>query len=167
MDAAFANYLALSDVLMADGQFLLDMEKADSQWQRMFIRNAAALIEGYSHCFRDIAKIGLEIDESLIPKADQKALTDHKMDTDERIKRTLKVIYRLLQIAPYPNFGDANWCNSKLALQKRHALMHPKTVDDLEITSESWEKIYAGLTWLIEQHFNVMNLIHERAKGNS
>ena len=163
MNAAFDNYLALSELLMSDGLMLLDMEQTDVRWQRNFIRTAAALVEGYSHCFREMALIGLECDPSEIPKKEREMLvTEAHMDTSDRIKLTLRVIYRMFKFTPMPDFGSENWSNAKLALEKRHALMHPKTVADLEISPGSWERIHSGLSWLIEQHFNLIKAAYER-----
>jgi hypothetical protein len=163
MNAAFDNYLALSDLLMSDGLLLLEMDQTDARWQRIFIRTAAALVEGYSHCFREMAAVGLECDSSAIPNKEREVLaTEISMGTSDRIKLTLRATYRMFNLTPMPDFGSENWSNAKLALEKRHVLMHPKTVADLEIPPGLWERIHSGLSWLIEQHFNVITAIHER-----
>lgn len=163
LNTAFDNYLKLSDILTADGMALLESNENDEQWRRNFVRSCSALIEGYSHCFREMMKIGIEIESIDIPKKERKViLSESSVDTSDRIKLTLRAAYKMFNLAPVPDFGSENWINAQYALDKRHALMHPKIPSDLEITIDAWSQIHSGLSWLIEIHFNVIKLLYER-----
>ena len=163
MDAAFENYLALSDLLLSDGEIMLGVDLDDSRWQRNFIRAVVALIEGYGHCFRDMAVIGLDCDGPTLSADEEKVLrSESSLGVCDRIKFTLRAAYAMFSISPAPDFGTDEWCKAKEALEKRHSLMHPKTPSDLEITPIAWERMRAGLTWLVERHFDLIRLLHER-----
>jgi len=163
MNAAFENYLELSDILTADGLELLESEKSDERWQRNYLRTSVALIEGYSHCFREMAAIGLECNSTEIPKNERDVLiSEANVDTNNRIKLTLRATYRMFGIKPIPDFSSENWVNAKLGLEKRHSLMHPKNPSDLKISHDEWSQIYSGISWLIEQHFNLVKFLYEK-----
>lgn len=168
MGAAFNNYLVVSDLLMSDGEMLMECKQDDDRWKRNFIRTASALVEGCSYCFWEMARIGLDWASSEVPTKERDVLlTDVHMSTDERLKLILRASYRIFELSPIPDFGTEDWVNARLALQKRNALMHPRVAADLELSLGSWSRIYAGLSWVIEQHFDFIRLIHERYIKNS
>jgi hypothetical protein len=53
-DAAFDNYLSLSNILKEDMNALLHEERSDQYWRRTFIRLSGAFLEGYAHCLREM-----------------------------------------------------------------------------------------------------------------
>jgi hypothetical protein len=129
-NAALDNYLRLLDILMSDGFMLPEMQQADVRWQRIFIRSAVALVEGYNYCFSEIAAIGLECNAPEIGKKEREALlAKERMETGEQIKLVLRASYRMFGLSPVPESSSEHWQNAKLALGKRRVLMHPKTPD--------------------------------------
>ena len=168
LDEAFDNYLAVSNELLADGEMLLKVKESEIYWKRNFIRTSVAIIEGYNNCFRQIAAIGLECEGHELSHKEAKALiTGDDFGICERIKYTLRGTYRMFEVDPIPDFGTEGWRNAQEGLDKRHVLMHPKSFSDLEISTESWERIYSGFTWLLEQHFNLIRLLHEKHSKKS
>lgn len=57
LDAAFENYLALSQALREDVEALLDCEVNSQHWRRNFIRVSASLIEGHIHVLKESLEI--------------------------------------------------------------------------------------------------------------
>ena len=165
MDQAFENYLSLSNELLSDGEYILNIESDDISWKRNFIRTVVSIIEGYSHCFRQITVIGVEIGAGNLTKKEIDVLyNEEKYSLCERIKLTLKGIYKIVGIKPLPNFGTEEWRRAMKALEKRNSLTHPKSIVDLEISENTWDPIRTGLTWLFEQHSTLMKSIYERHK---
>ena len=163
MGQAFDNYFELSEKLRSDVDIFLEVNVEDIKWKRNFVRTFVAVIEGYSHCLRQIAAIGLECeDPNLLEKKQQVLISEDKFDACERIKFTLRSSYRLFELHPLPDFGTENWENAKEGLKWRHRLIHPKTPTDLEITPETWERINYGLIWLFEQHCNFFQRLFEK-----
>ena len=162
MNAVFDNYLKLSDMLTADGMALLELDDNNDSWRRNFIRACSALLEGYSHCFREILNIGIEMEPLDLTNKERKViLSESSIDTADRIKYTLRSAYKVLNLSPAPDFSSQDWANAKYGLDKRHSLMHPKIPEDLEISDDAWDRIHSGFTWLVEAHFNVIKLLYE------
>jgi hypothetical protein len=155
MDAAFDNYLALSDLLRKDLLALLEAESESPHWRRNFIRVSAALIEGHAHCLREMCAVSFECVAPDISSRETEILrSERNFDANERIKLTLRTAHKLFDLQPAPNFGGLEWPRAKRVLEKRHLLMHPKTPSDLDIPNELWNELRADVTWLLEQFFN-------------
>lgn len=166
MDAAFDNYLALSNVLHDDMMALLNGETETQHWRRNFIRSSAALIEGYAHCLRDMCAVSLECTAPKITKKEAEVLLSEKgFDANDRIKLTLRAAYKLFELASGPNFGGNEWLRAQRVLDKRHLLMHPKAPSDLEVPDQLWLEIREDVTWLMEQLFNVFTLLQQKHGG--
>ncbi|HSH88214.1 MAG TPA: hypothetical protein VK958_13300 [Methylophilus sp.] len=154
MDAAFDNYFALSNELRGDLIALLDSESDTQHWRRNYVRVSASLIEGYAHCFREMCAVSFEcVSPELSTKEKQALLSEKGISANERIKRTLKVAYKLFELQPAPNFGGPEWQKAQRVLEKRHLLMHPKTPTDLFVSDALWSELREDVTWLVEHLF--------------
>lgn len=164
MDQAIKKYFDISNVLN-DDFFKLNEENSESDhWRRNHIRVLAVLIEGYSHCFREIAKVGMETGTVKYSAKERKLLEEeHKCSVTERIKGTLKIIYSLFGLAG-PDFGSTDWQKAKKALEKRGALMHPKSVADLEVSDQVFLECDQGFGWLVAQHTTVISHFYKIAR---
>jgi len=163
MDAAFDNYFALSKVLQDDLLALLESETNSQHWRRNYIRVSVSLIEGYAHCLRDMCIISLDCVAPQISSDETKVLKSEGMfSTNDRIKLTLRVAYKLFELEPAPNFGGAEWASARYALDKRSLLMHPKTPIDMEISDKCWADLDGSTTWLIKQLFNFASLLQKK-----
>jgi len=163
MDTAFENYLMLSNMFLSDLKALLDSEGENQHWRRTFIRTTAPIVEGYAHCLREMCSIGLECDAQNLPSKEKEVLSDERgFSASDRIKLTLRAAYRLFELSPSPNFSGKEWQQAKLVLEKREALMHPKTASDLEVSNESWLSMREAVGWLIGQFDNFQELAHKK-----
>lgn len=155
MDEAVDNYFALSNELRGDLIALLDSESDSQHWRRNYVRVSASLIEGYAHCFREMCAVSLEcISHELSSKEELVLISEKRLSANERIKRTLRVAYKLFELQPAPNFGGPEWRRAQRVLEKRHLLMHPKTLNDLYVSDKLWSELRDDVTWLIEQLFS-------------
>ena len=155
MDAAFDNYFELSNLLRDHLHALLDSESDSQHWRRNYIRVSASLIEGYTSCLREMCAVSFECISPEISKKDKEVLlSEFNFEANERVKRNLRVAYKLFELQTPPNFGCTEWPRAQRVLAKRHLLMHPKTPADLNISDELWYELRDDVTWLIEQLFN-------------
>lgn len=160
LDAAFDNYFELSDVLRSDLVALLDAESDSQQWRRNFIRVAASLIEGYTHCLSDMCKVSFECEAPTISEKQAEAIrSERKFGAAERLKLTLSAAHTIFELAPAPSFRGKQWQSAKSVFAKRNLLMHPKTAVDLEISDASWSTLRDGVTWLVEQVFGFFSAL--------
>jgi len=167
MDAAFDNYVALTNLLREDLVSLLDSESNSLHWRRNFIRVSASLIEGHVHCLREIWVVSFDcLAPSIHPKEAEALCSEGKFSANERLKFTLRAAYKLFELQPAPNFGGLEWCRALRVLEKRHLLMHPKNPADLHVSKHLWADLYSGVTWLIEQLFTFISAL-EKKHGQS
>ena len=166
MDAAFGNYFALSDILLEDLSALLDSEADSQHWRRNYIRVAASLIEGYAHCLRDMCAVSSEcVAPSISVKEAEVLQSERNFDANDRLKLTLRVAYKLFELAPAPNFGGLEWSRAQRVLDRRHHLMHPKCPADLEIPDALWSELRSDVTWIVEQLFNFISALQKKHAG--
>lgn len=160
MDSAFDNYLELSKILQEDINTILDSEVSSQYSRRNFLRTSSALIEGYTHCFRDMCAVSFECSAPEISEKEAKALKlEKEFSAADRIKFTLRAAHKIFEVEPAPDFTKGEWENVRKVFEKRGSLMHPKTRSDLEISDNLWEEIYKGVTWIFEQLFNFILLL--------
>ena len=160
---AFNNYLDLGLVLAADLEKLSESEDDSAYWRRNYIRVVVSLLEGYSHCFREMAAIGLKCTSPSLSKKEKEALlTGFGYTTSDRIKLSLRAFYKMFELSPVPDFSGIEWKNAMTVFEKRNALMHPKSLDDLEFTEKSWTEILKGSNWLIKKHFDILKILYEK-----
>jgi hypothetical protein len=166
---ALDDYFALSRILQTDMVVLRDSENETQPGRRNFIRAGAALIEGYAHSLREMCLVSFECSNvpAITAKEGKVIQSEKECDVIDRIKFTLRVAYKLFELSPAPNFGNREWLNAQLFLNKRNRLMHPKTSADLEVADASWNEMHGGAVWLMEQLFNFFSLLHEKHTGRS
>lgn len=138
---------------------LLDSENETQHWRRNFIRTSASLIEGYTHCYREMSAVSLACGEPEISTKELKILQSEKTNTNERIKYTLSAAYKIFQLEPPPDFGGDKGNRIKRVFKKRDILMHPKTPADLEISDDLYNQIRDDVAWLMEQLFKFISLL--------
>jgi len=157
LDAAFAKYFAMSNMLQADVEALLEDTRDTQSSRRNFIRAVAPLMEGYAHCFRDMCQVGLETGAGSLTSKEVKVLkAERSFDSAERVKLTLRAAYKMFQLPSVPDFASEGWKHAQRFIEKRDKVMHPKSVEDLEVPEAQWSDIHAGVVWLFEQLFGFM-----------
>ena len=167
MNQAFEDYFAVTKEVRSDVEMLLDVNKSglikdsDMRWKRNFVRTLVAVIEGHSNMLRQIASTEFVCKPQELSKNEEKVLTSgDDFSIPERIKYTLYATYNIFGFPP-PDFGTMDWKNAQEGLDWRNNLTHPKSPADLERSSDSWKRIDSGLIWLLQQHFNFLQHLHE------
>jgi len=147
---AIENYLALSNTLDEDLKAIINGDNDSVTWKRNFIRVAIAVIEGNCHCLREFCEVAMGAGQQ-ISKKRQKAITDERScSASERIKYNIQSAYVVFEIDHAPNFDGVEWSYAKEAITKRDKLIHPRTIQDLEITESKWPQHHCGVIWLIQ-----------------
>jgi len=148
-ESALLNFLSLSTVLDNDLYDLLKHNDKSDSWKRNIIRSSISLIEGYCHCFKEFCQVALETGSKLSKKKLKAIVNESGCSANERIKLTIQSAYAIFEIEQNSGFSGEEWRKAKDAIEKRSKLMHPKTVEDLEISDTQWQELYGGITWLI------------------
>ena len=162
MATAVNNYTVLATVLLEDIVELYDNERDSPRRRRTFIRSALALLEGSCHCFLEICVVASECPGVALSSREKALIHDRTpMPSDERIKLAIRLMHRLFEMGQ-TDFGGEKWTFAMEAIAKRHKLMHPKTPDDLLITDSEWQRMSEGISWLQEQQFSFVRLLHKK-----
>lgn len=157
LDAAFDGYFGMSKVLQRDMEVLLNGDDGSESSHRNFIRAAASLIEGYTHCFREMCEVGLETGPGTLSEKEVFVLKNERsFSSADRVKYTLRGTYKMFQFPSVPEFSGRGWEGAQALLDKRDALMHPKSVEDLSVSEKQWLPIHDGAVWLFKQLFGFM-----------
>jgi hypothetical protein len=169
MDTAFDRYFEMSNILQDDIGALLDANDDSQSSRRNFIRAAAALTEGYAHCFREMCEVGVATGAGPLTSKELQVIQSERLfDSAERIKLTLRAAYKSFQLPSVPEFRGKGWQRAQSLLEKRDRLMHPKSVEDLEVPDVLWADIHDGTKWLFRQLFGFMEqlaLVHGSNNG--
>lgn len=154
MDAAFDRYFAMSPMLRDDINHLFSGDDNSQSDRRNFIRAASALIEGYTNCFREMCQVGLETGRGTLNDKEVRALTDERtFSSVDRLKYTLRAVYKLFQLPSIPEFGKAGWTDAQALIEKRDKVLHPRSIEDLAVTDDLWTQLRSGLVWVFQQLF--------------
>ena len=165
-DAAFDNYIEMSCVLRDDLKALQKTQSVEQHWKRNFIRASAALFEGYTYCLREMCMVSFKCEAPKLNKEQTAVLKDERnFSAQDRIRLTLRAAYRLFELEPAPEFGDAGWTRAQGIFQKRHLLMHPKTATDLAVDDRCWIKSRDGVAWLLGQFIQFFVLLQRKVKA--
>ncbi len=98
--------------------------------------------------------VALEGKQFTVSKAEESLIMDRRAkNAGERIKLAIRLSYRLTGDDHQPDFTGSDWVKAKEAINKRHQLMHPKSVDDLQFSDTEWQRIYEGIDWLQKTEF--------------
>ena len=166
-DDAITNYLTLSSALGEDLKLVLDSDNGSVAWKRNFIRVALAVIEGNCHCFREFCEVAMEAGQQLSKKR-QKAITDERScSASDRIKYNIQSAYEAFEIDQAPNFGGQEWKQAEKAIIKRDKIIHPKTIQDLEISESEWQQYHNGIVWLIQNLISFIEAAQEKYNNQS
>jgi len=130
---ALLSFLSLSTVLDNDLYDLLKHNDKSDSWKRNIIRTSVSLIEGYCHCFKEFCQVALDTGEKLSKKRLKAIVNERDCSANERIKLTIQSAYAMFEIEQNSGFSGEEWCKAKDVIEKRSKLMHPKTVEDLEM----------------------------------
>ena len=168
MNQALDDYFTVTKELKSDVEMFLDVNESglikdsDIRWKRNFIRTLVAVIEGHSYMrFVKLQQLNMNVNLRSFRKRSNKVITSgDDSNIRERIKYTLSGSYKIFNFPP-PDFGTADWESAQEGLNWRNDLTHPKTPADLEIASDSWTRIDSGLIWLLKQHFDFLQHLHE------
>ena len=160
LDAAFGNYLQLTDALRDDLTQMLASESAAQHWRRNFVRASVAMLEGHAYSLRQICAVALRCHAPPISAKERRAIRDDSgFDANNRLKLTLRAAYKLHSLSPLPQFGGSEWRQAQKLMKKRHRLMHPTSPRDLGMADSTWRDYKRSIIWLSEQFSDFLKLL--------
>ncbi|MBX3303031.1 MAG: Ppx/GppA family phosphatase [Nitrospira sp.] len=162
------EWLEVSNLLLADGQNLMDVYKNDwasQPFRRMFVRACWALIEGEVFCLKQFTLRACELGGKSLSFSEHKLLSevlmlwcdngrvkreDVRESAHENLKQTLKIATAKFELGWTPDFGNQSWEMLRRSLDLRHRVTHPKTAAELTISDDELDDHRKGVAWFLE-----------------
>ena len=150
--------LLKSDLDVAQG---VTVQEPSDFNKRTFVRTCAALVEGLSYQLRQVTLATLK-ETKYLSEGESAVLRETKYQLSEKgeirerndFQATLPMLLFSLRVyaknhgATFsPNTGDNGWNCLRKAFTLRDRLMHPKSLDDLNISDEEGAEFTAGIQW--------------------
>lgn len=159
----YDDYFLLSDTLRSDGERILDDPNTDQTWRRNLVRVAWPMIEAYGSVLRRQCIVFSNYCElELSPKHRRLLEDESNFQSSERIKESLKLAIKLLELDRPMDFSDENWQCVREAIVVRDRITHPMKAADLEIGDEEWVRIHSGMTWMLRGFTDFFDQVNQK-----
>lgn len=176
---ALGRLKGMMEVLTNDVEEFMDMAIVPNQIvpfssMRAFVRAVFALVEGVSFGFRQmvikapLANTCLTPGELAILNEESYGLKDNgnvsistrflKVQSGTRF--TFAICKQVYEIQSEINYGDKGWVSFTKAIKIRDRLMHPKSVDSLDVTDDEIGIVSDALHWFIDAVKVTMDGMH-------
>ena len=164
LDAALVGYLNLSASSMAEINYLLAHHEDDSNqyWRRTFIRAAWSLIDGDIYALKEMCRSVKELRADVIKNSDEELLSSDRQETGDKIKGVLKLARTIFDLPITLDFAGTEWATVGLAIEKRHNIVHPKSVDTLVITDDQWKQQKEAIGWFLSTSSSLLVALEEK-----
>jgi hypothetical protein len=141
---------------------------------RAYVRAVFALVEGVSFAFRQLAA-SLPETEHCLSHGELAVLNDEsygvkdngEVSTTTRFLKvhsgtrfTFGICKRLYEIQTEIDYGGKGWDSFMKAIKIRDRLMHPKSVESLDVTEDEIGIVSDGLEWFIDAVHVTMDGMH-------
>jgi len=165
-------------VLLLDVQSALELVESENRQtdRRSALRTIMSAIEGVCWIYREHTKsiaIDLELMDPLLNLAmDEKSysITEQGKLIEQSRFSSITSMFRLTtRLAATINtqieidFSSEGWSSFKVAISKRNSVTHPKSVSDLDVTSDDIENAKTGLFWVLSAAVGAMEAINSTA----
>jgi len=159
--AAVVEFHHVTRQLLADVAQCLGQSFSRPESRRNFVRALAALFEGNTYCLRKICLVKLK---TTAPRALSSAeletiVSGRSKDAETKIRHVLNGSYKLFEISAAIDAKSEEWKRVEQLLARRHRLVHPNTVADLEVTDDESRGAILTAAWLREQFEVVLGFI--------
>lgn len=168
------THILVNDVIAAQKRV---QRKDTANHRRELVRAAFAAIEGlHWQLKRDVLAHGL----SNLSAHEYAAMVEETYSVDDRgnvntfprflplttaIRLVVNVVRRYRPDYSL-DFNHVGWANLKAAVDIRNRLVHPKTVEDLNVSDDELKKAMSAFAWILALVIEVLRETHVAAKGH-
>ncbi|WP_448646722.1 hypothetical protein [Pseudomonas mohnii] len=157
--------LGMNAVLRDDINALLEAfgDDWDNQvFRRNFVRACWAYIEAVVYGVKETTLCAVNLSATDLPLRDLKFLTGVTYivstdggvkakavwcNTEENIRCALRIAADCFDRVARPDFNDVGWCKTKVSVQLRHRLVHPKCVTQLRVSDQEFDDQREAFIW--------------------
>jgi hypothetical protein len=180
---ALRRLKGMMEVLTNDIEEFADMAIVPNQIipfssMRAYVRAVFALVEGVSFGFRQIAlkapladycltqgELAVMNEESYGLKDNgEVSISSRFLKVQAGTRFTFAICKRVYEIQTEINYGDSGWDSFIKAIKIRDRLMHPKSVECLDVTDDELGIVSDALKWFLDAVKNTMDGMHAHLK---
>jgi len=155
-------------------------DTADLSARRSAIRAMFAAIEGGIAHIKQMLLLDAEIAPGSCSPAEMALLREENYSVDERgnsrtrpqfislpqnIRLTVRLFRKLHGDALDPEFGHPGWQSLGEALKVRHRLTHPRSKEDLAVTTDELQSAFVGFMWFLALAVDAMHLMRSEMEA--
>lgn len=150
-DIAVVGYIKLSDSCIAELNYLHENHEDDANqyWRRTFIRASWSLVDGDIYALKEMCRSIAQLRSDDIGKSDENLLNSDRQEMGDKIKGVLKLAVKIFDLSVTLDFGGSDWTTVKLSIEKRHNVVHPKSVDTIMVTDDEWKQQKDAIGWFM------------------
>lgn len=163
-DKALVSLLDMNAVLREDLNALLDVfpDQSNHVLRRSFVRASWAYIEAITHALKHMMSILVDAGACDLEPEEVTFLERSRTETLTNIKETIKLVAKVFSVPERHLGGGADWRHVKPTLKVRDRLVHPKSVESLEVADSEWETHKQGFGWLVHAFDGLLTDISDK-----
>jgi hypothetical protein len=164
-EKALKNLLSMNTILREDLDVLLDVFRDDHSNQvlrRNFIRGSWAYVEAITHALKRMTSILVDTSACELEPMQAEFLKLKRVETLENIKKTIKLVAEVFKVPERDLGGGTGWCHVRPTLKVRDRLVHPKSVEELQVEDSEWEAHKEGFEWLLHAFDGLLTDISDK-----
>ncbi|WP_191832679.1 hypothetical protein [Pseudomonas fluorescens] len=164
-DTALVSLLGMNDILREDLSALLDAYKDDQSNQvlrRSFVRASWAYVEAITRALKFMTSILIDAGGCDVEPQEIKFLKQRKTETLTNIKETIRLVAKAFKVSERNVGGGTGWCHVVSNIKVRDRLVHPKSVESLQVVDSEWEAHKRSFVWLVETFDSLLTDISDQ-----
>ncbi|PMW94847.1 hypothetical protein C1X59_27590 [Pseudomonas sp. FW215-R2] len=150
-DKALSSLLDMNAVLREDLEVLLAAfpDQSGQVLRRSFVRASWAYVEAITFAFKNMATLLVDEGACEMDPKDKEFLNSQRFEAVENVKATMKLAAKAFSVPERNLGGGADWRHVKPSNSVRNRLLHPKSVEDLQVSNAEWESHKSAFDWFV------------------
>ncbi|MFJ2487849.1 hypothetical protein [Pseudomonas sp. NPDC087639] len=150
-DKAMSSLLDMNAVLREDLEVLLAAfpDQSGQVLRRNFIRASWAYVEAITFAFKNMATLLVDEGACEVDPKDKEFLNSQRFEALENVKATMRLVVKVFSVPERDLGGGTDWRHVKPSNTVRNRLLHPKSVEDLQVSNAEWESHKSAFVWLV------------------
>lgn len=151
-DKALVSLLGMNDILREDLNALLDAfpDQSSQVLRRSFVRASWAYVEAITHALKLMTSIVMDAAICKLESDEIAFLRGQRVGVLSSIKQTIHVVTKVFGLPERNLGGGSDWLRVKPSIKVRDRLVHPKTVESLQVGDLDWQTHTQGFVWLVQ-----------------
>lgn len=163
-DKALISLLDMSGVLREDLNALLDAypDQSNPVLRRSFVRASWAYVEAITHALKLMVSILVDAGACELESKEAAFLEQPRTETLTNIKQTIQLVAKVFKVSDRDLGGGTGWHHVKPSIKVRDRLVHPKSVESLQVADSEWETHADAFAWMVRAFDDLLTDISDQ-----